>query len=473
MPVSIEKPFITSRPLSREIDKLTLLRQSNVDFVPIGQGKTIRTRPLLEDSNIGWHERFVDAALIYLTNPLCYAAQSLVNDEVADGRTIVEEHVVGNRWKEHTNNPLAEWIGQPNPTMDIKEFLRAYATHLHIFGLVYAFMFQKGDIFPNGKINRETNCFDLIFPGRVAQDWVSNPFEADWYYQPLGYEDLPPLKLSSTSLYVDVLYNPISYSIGVSLPNNPLNKIFKIHKIYLDQLERFFTEGAHPTHLLTRVVDLTKDSVAASITDDQIEEAVQRVYAKIGRSGIRPGGWLGLRGDWRVNKIGSALPELMNPDLLLYLESLVTAVWKIPPSLFWVGLKSGGQRASRQQDAIDFYNQKIKPLQERMNQRLWKFLIPKFIPNTKSKFRVWTDTSEMALAQYARSKDFRQYERWYQLNVITRGKFLEFVNEDSSDLTAEERDQFYSETQPQMGGASTNLSVGTGEQSIEKENALE
>lgn len=458
--------FRPKSPVSRSLDRLALLRQSNVNFIPLdGHGRTIRTAPLLEDSTVSWRERYVEAALIYLTNPLCFAAQSLINDELADARIVVEEKQ-GTKWKIHEDNALSDWIKHPNKNMDTQEFIRAYSTHLHTFGAVYPFMFQKGDILPNGKINQETNCFDIIFPGRIAEDYGSNPYDVEWLYLPFGYEE--PFKLNRNSLFIDVLYNPIAHSLGVSLPNSPLEMVFHIHRVYLANIKQFFDVGAVPRHLLTRVVDVTKDANSMSITDDQIQEAIQRVYAQM--QGRNRNGILGLRGDWRFNRVGSPLPELMNKDLLQYIDALVSGVYKIPPSLFWAGLTSGGQRASRQQDSIDFYNMKIRPLLKRITSRLGDFLVPKFIPKTKSTFRIGFDVSEMPLAQYAVMREYRMYERWWQMTLIKRKTFLNYVNEPTDELTAEEGDAWYA-----GGRQATGVSNGAGQdiQNTEKDNALE
>jgi hypothetical protein len=463
MPVRVDQPFYRPpRPLSRTLDRVALLRQSGVNFIPIGNGRTIRTSPLIEDNSVSWRERYVEAALIYLTNPLCFAAQSVINDELADARIVVEEKV-GTKWKIHEDNPLIDWIQHPNPMMDVQEFIRAYSTHLHTFGGVYSFMFQPNDIFPNGKINQKPNCLDIIFPGRIAEDTVSNPYGIDWWYLPMGYEE--PLKLSPESLFVDVLYNPLAHNLGVSLPNSPLDIIFAIHKLYMQNVKRFFDIGAVPTHLLTRMVDITKEASAMGINDEQIEEAVQRIYNQVGRQGRRPNGILGLRGDWRVTRLGSPLPELMNKDLLQYIDALISGVYKIPPSLFWAGMQSSNQRASRQQDSIDFYNMKIRPLLIRITSRLSHFLVPKFIKEPKSgkqTFRIGFDVSEMPLAQYAVTKQYRMYERWYQLRLIQRGTFLNYVNEPTTDLTDEELNEWYSGSNNSNG-----MNIGAGDQPIE------
>jgi len=460
MAVTVNQPYFKpQRPLSRTLDRVSLLRQSGMNFIPFdGNGRTIRTSPIIEDNAVSWRERYVEAALIFLTNPLCYAAQSLINDEMADARIVVEEKQ-GSKWKIHDDNPLIDWLQHPNPMMDIEEFIRAYCTHLHTFGGVYSYMFQRGDIFPNGKINQNVNCFDLIFPGRIAEDPVSNPYGMNWYFLPLGYDE--PLKLSSSSLFIDVLYNPIAHNLGVSLPNHPLNQIFKIHKLYMNNIERFFAVGAVPTHVMSRLVDITKDANSMSVTDDQVEEAVQRIYNQVGAGGRRPNGVLGLRGDWRVSRLGSPLPELMNSDLLQYVDALISGVYKIPPSLFWAGMQSSNQRASRQQDSIDFYNMKIRPLLVRITSRLSDYLVPLFIKDSKAKFRIGYDVSEMPLAQYAVTKQYRMYERWYQLRLIQRGTFLEYVNEPTDTLTKEELAEWY------QGGGATGMSAGTGDQPVE------
>lgn len=459
----LQKLYTRKRPLERRIEKLALLQASGVNFIPLdGAGRTLRTSPIIEDSAINWRERFVEAAMIYITNPLCFSATSLINDELADCRYIVEEKQ-GYKWKEHTNNDLAYWMEEPNQTMDWKELIRAYSTHFHTFGTVNGFMFQKGDILPNGKINDSSNCFDLIFPGRIVEDKESNPYGIDWLYVPYGYEEY--FKLNKDSLFMDVLYNPIAHSLGIALSTNPLDKIFKIHRLYMRTIERFFTAGAMPSHVLTRVVDIQKEASSMSITDEEIEATINRIYSRVGRGGTRESGWLGLRGDWKVNKVGTELPDLINKELLHLCDTAVGAVYKIPSSLFWAGMEASGQRANMQQDSINFYNMKIKPFRERIVNRLGQYFVPLFIKGkTSRQFRISADVSESALAQYSNAKQFRMYERWYQLRVIPRGEFLEWVEEPklAESLSKKEYDEYYSGSNNSQG-----MTVATGEQGIE------
>jgi hypothetical protein len=455
--------FLRKRPLQQRIEKLALLRASNVDFIPLdGMGRTIRTSPLIEDSSITWRERFVEAAIIYITNPLCFVAQSVINDELADCRFIVEEKQ-GYKWVEHTDNPLAYWLPYPNQTMDIKEFIRAYSTHWHTFGTVNAFMFQQGSILPNGKINDTKNCLDLIFPGRIAEDTESNSNQVEWLYMPLNYDGY--LRLDSASLMIDVVYNPVAHSVGIALPTNPLDKIFRIHRLYMQQIEKFFTQGAMPSHILTRLIDIQKEASALSIDDAEIEQAIDRLYARVGRGGTRENGWLGLRGDWKVNKVGTDLDVLVNKDLLHLCDTAVGAVYKIPSSMFWAGIENGSQRANLQQDSINFYNMKIKPFRERITDHMSKFLVPLFIKGkTARQYRISADVSESALAQYSNTKQFRMYERWWQLRVINRGTFLEWVNEPeiARELEDDQYNEYYSGSNNSQG-----MTVATGDQPVE------
>lgn len=202
-----------------------------------------------------------------------------------------------------------------------------------------------------------------------------------------------------------------------------------------------------------------------SLDDEDIEQAVQRIYAKVGAGGEREGGILGLRGDWRLTKMGSSLPDLTNKDLLHYIDVAVGAVYKVPSSLFWAGMEAGGGRANMQQDSINFYNMKVKPLRERITGNLSDYLVPLFMKGKTSRnFRIAGDVSESGLAQYANTKQLRLYERWWQLRAINRGTFLEWINEsklaDSLDKKCYE--EYYSGTNDSGG-----LTVGAGSQGVE------
>lgn len=460
-----QKLFRRNRPLVPTLDRLALLRQSGVNFIPVGGGRTIRTMPLLEDTAINWRERFIESALLYICNPMIFSAQNLINDELADCRIIVEKRKSDGTWQEEQNTDLGYWFEQPNPNMDAYEFIRAYSTHFHTFGCVYPFMFQPGDILPNGKINQEINCFDIIFPARIAEDTVSNPYGIDWYYQPIGHTVDEILKLNPKNLYVDVIYNPVGHNIGIALPTNPLDAILKIHRLYIMTFRRFFESGARPSHLLTRIVDQTKDTGSLSITDEEIEAAVESIYRKVGTGGSRQDGWLGLRGDWRATKMGTDFKDLVSRELLNECQTAVGAVYKVPPSLFWAGLEAGGGRATRQQESIDFYNMKIKPLRQRILGNLSRFLVPLFEKGSTSRdYRLAADISESGLAQYAFTKQARLYERWYQLRAITRGVFLRYVNEDKYADTLDKScyDEYYSGSNDSQG-----MTIGKEEQGVE------
>lgn len=442
--VSLSRDFIGNRnPLGNTIDKMTILRQSNVDFVPIGMNRMIRTTPLIEDTTLNYKEAYAEAAAIYLLNPLAFSATSLIADSVADARVIVEEKN-GSIWEEHTENPLAYWIDElePNNSMDIYELLRAYVTHFHTFGKTHIVMFQKDEILPNGKLNTRNNCFDLIYPGRLAEDTVNNPYGSNWYFNPVHTDEIYPI--NSKGHFMDVWYNPIAHSTGVALPMNPLRDTFVLYKLYINQIKRFFYGDATPSGILTRLVDQNKEAMANSIDDAQIDHAVQRIYAQVGRGGKTPNGILGLRGDWRFQAMGSKLPELVVSELFQLMQADVSGVYKIPSSLFWAGMVAGGQRASRAQDSIDFFAQKVEPLQTRIIKRLGKFLVPLFIQNTKGKFRLNFDRSEMALAQYARNKDAAMYERWWKETIIPRRTILNYLNESTQGFTEEELNSLYS-----------------------------
>lgn len=441
MPVNYgEKQYTFWKPKgTRVLDRLALLRQSNVNFIPFGEGRAIRTTPFLEDGNISWQNQYYKAGMAYVSNPLIFAAQNIINDELADARLIVEKLENGH-WSEHTENTLTEWLKQPNPQMDTEELIRAYATHLHCFGKVPAVLFQKGDILPNGKICTQDNTFDIIYPTRIIEDNVTDKYRSKWFLFPNGYDE--GLEIQEGSLFTDVWYNPVAHGLGISLPNNPLEIILDIHQIYLSQIRKLLRTDGSPTHLLTRRIDINKEPTN-NLTDENIEEAVQKIYAQVGQQGKRPNGWLALRGDWQVKQMGARLPELMNKDLLQYIETNVSAVYKIPPSIFWAGLSASNQRASRQMDSIDFYNQKIHPLFARIENRLGDFLIPKFLGNT-SEWRLHFDVDSMPLAQYVKLKKNDEFMQIWKLRILTFGEVRNKLNLPTEGFTEKELNERYS-----------------------------
>jgi len=452
--------------LKNRIDKQDLLDQSKVDFIPLSKkGKTLRTQPLMEDSQLDYRQQYLRAGKIYLTNPLCFVATRILSQAVASGNLIVKEKQ-GNTWVVHTNNTLDKWLDSPNETMDKEELIKAYMTHLVLFGKVSCVMFQKGDVLPNGDICERNNTFDIVYPTRIDKDYGKRNSKK-YYYYPMRVENA--LTLKSENVLVDVVYNPMAHETGVAYPNNPLHRLFEIDEFYHREIEQFFLRGGVPQTVLRHIVDQNKDSRGSTLTDDDIEEKVQEVLAQISRKGRRPNGILGLNGNWDFVKFGTPLKDLIQPELIKYTQTQVRAVFGIPPAIFWAGLDMSSGRSSRQNDNIDFYYQTINPHQTSISKGLGKFLIPKFFDSKwKERFMLDFDISKMPLAQYIRAKDNRQFERWWTTKVINRGKLYEYLEIPTDGLTDKEKKEYYD-----GGKNDKKMDVGRGEQSIEEDNGYE
>jgi hypothetical protein len=461
MPVEYKpKYFETRNPYAERLDRLALLNRAAVDFIPIGRKAiTMDTNPLIETDDIFWERRYSHAARIMLTNPICYTATRILQDTMSDAPLVVQERQSTGKWKNHDANELALFLEHPNPSMDNEELNVAYTTHMHTFGCIYIIMFQKGDILPNGLRCEVNNQFEPIYPQRFLVQ--TEGMTRRYYFLPIGREEW--IEVKKENVFMDVFYNPIAHGIGVSLPSNPLRKIFEIHELYFQQIRSFFTKGAKADYVLSRRYDFSKEDIP-DMPDEVVEEAVRRVSSQSLRTGVQD--MIGLAGDWNINKIGSMLPELINKDLLHQIEILVKGVYGVPASIFWAGLAESNQRASRQQDSIDFYQDKIHRFQKRIANRLGDFLIPKVLPKAR-KFRLYYDVSEMPLAQYSVTKDYRMYERWWIRGVIKRGRFLEKVNEPTDDYTQEELEEYYASGNAGMGA------TGAEGDSVEAGNGLE
>lgn len=453
--------------LAPQIDKLDLLRQVNVDFLPLdSKGRTIRTRPLIEDDKLNWREEYLRAAKVLLQNPLCYIATNLLSDVLSDVNYIVKEKQ-GNTWVKHSNNALSVWLEQPNPRMDKIEFVKAYITHWVNFGKVQAVMFQKNDISPNGSIVKENNTFEIIFPTRIYKN-LENPNNETYEYAPLRSDRNFTLK--PENVFTDVKYNPMAWDTGTALPNNPLRSIFDIHGLYIDVFHNLFSKGGIPSYILSRILDANKEPTSmGSITQESVDEEIERIYSKVGLKGDHRNGILGLKGNWELNRIGTPLSDVMQPEIMQWIETLVSGVYGIPASVFWAGLQFSNQRASRQMDVSDFYANTVSRTMKRVARNLGQFTVPKFLGSRwQERFTIYPDVSEMPLAQHVRAKDNREAERHWQLRITDKGYTYERLGLDTSRLTEEQKKEFYDGKVEK-----DNLNAGKGEQSIEENNGLE
>lgn len=454
--------------LRRQLSKLDRVAQSTMDFIPFDDsGRIVQTKPLEEISNINAPENYIKAAQISLTNPLCFIANKVMTETLASGADFIVKERQFNSWVIHRNNPLDLFLENPNETMSGAEFLKAYATHINLYGICKMIMFQKGDMLPNGDICEEHNQLDIVFPSRLQRDW-SERNSRTYYYQPLRYFG-EPFRVDKSSVFTDAQYNSTAHELGIPLPTAPLQRIFAIHEAFLTGLEELVVRKGIWTHVLKRIYDMNKDGQTANSPNvqDEIEETMAMLNDQLnGRNETT--GVVGLNGNYDLMKLGSPLNEYFSKELIHLLETLISGTFGVPPSIFWAGLEYSNQRASRQSDSIDFYNRTIHPfLFTRAAKNLGKFLIPMFLGSKwKQKFILDFDVSKMPLAQFVRSENIKTFERWWSQMLIPRGRFYELAELDVNLLTKDKQDEYYS-------GGKQDKGLSQVEYSNKEDNGLE
>lgn len=452
-----KEEFLSMRPRSMRsyLDKETLLASSNGDFQPIDNyGHTILTHPR-NSMNGNRNEQFIRAASIVIRNPLCAIATKALQDEITSARFIVEERQ-GSTWIEQYDTNFNQLLIEPNAQWDTNDLLRAYVTHLPNFGMTQMCLFGKGDVMPNGSINQQELAIDIPFPTQMQRD-LRTP-EAE-FYQYTPFYAKKPLQFRSDRVITDAVYNPLSPFYGISTPIDTLARIFEIDDAYTREQEDFFRDGGMAKSVLIRKIDMTKEGGSTvAISDDNVEEQVQKLYSQVNQRVKR--NIVGLKGDWDLKQLGSGIDSLFQEGLSHSLQVQIAGAYGVPASLYLVGLKLSNQRASRQMDAIDFYARTIFNLMTRISGKFNRHIIPRFADRTKFRFRF--DVSEMPLAQFTRLQDNREKERWFQANIINRGFLWEMLDLPVERLSEEEKKEMYGGNK----GAGADLSNGTGSQSI-------
>lgn len=442
------------------------LGASSADFIPMNDaGRTLTTRPLSEEAaTIDYNYR--DAAIALITNPLIYSAQRTINDTLADARFYLATQDSLGIWREDASTWVTDWLEAVNSSMDIEELLRAYATHLKTFGVVRGLLFQAGDQLPSGLMNTVPNQFDIVYPARLQPDYRYEENTLTYLYEPI--HALQTYEVPNAGVFSDADYNPLVHSQGAGTMRSQLGDIVDLDLVYKRELVAVMHNHGSPAHVLIKKVSLNADGLYAvsDVSDDMIDAAVQKVVQTVGINGRRQGGWVGLRGDWDIKDVGSPLKDLINKDLVYFIESRIAMRYGIPASVFWIGLENSNQRASRQSDSIDFYTRTIHPLLKRFTKRLNQFLMPRFF-GKNSKHKLVFDTSAMPAAQQLQLERNREIERRWQVRLVKRGATLDALQLGRSGYTTEELEAFYD------GSNNQGMNAGAGQQSPSLNNGLE
>lgn len=431
-------------------DKDRLKRFGEFDFVPFGEGTAIQTG---NQSRRGVDQDIEFAALIAAYNPLALSATKALTDTIGSTELVIQEKT-GNTWTTHTNNPVYDFFEQPAPNLDKWDILTLYVSDLFNLGVARGVMFGKGDVLPDGSRVMDRPAFDFVLPSLLKK--VENEFI---YFSKQG----------SAPVHSDRVFNHYKDAstkrlLGEKTTPKGLLRVIQLHEFYLKYLTDFFIDGGIPHFLLIRRVDITKEGTISSIDQNTIDAQVEKLYTKTARKGRRKN-LVGLQGDYELKELGSPIENILQSDLVHFIETLVSSVYGVPPSIFWAGLQFSNQRASRQMDGIDFYSRTINNLISRIETRFSSFF-PPLLDGNKSRFRIKLSTEAMPLAQDVRLKRFRFFERLWQLQILNLGQITELLDFSTKHLTEEQKISYYK-------GGSANLNVGAGSQNVDSNNGLE
>jgi hypothetical protein len=307
------------------------------------------------------------------------------------------------------------------------------------------------------------------FTGEVTTQYATFEFELPTrlkrtkggYYYLKDDKELPVKEASVFNHYKDPSARRV---LGEMFTPKTTKQILDIHRIYIDYIHSFFKDGGIPEYLLVRNIDVNKEpNILSNISRNEITEEIERFYSNVnganGRKNV-----VGLRGDWDLKQLGSPIENILQPQIVQWIELTISAHYGVPPSLFWAGLQYSNQRASRQSDSIDFYQRTISNLLQRLEERLTKFFCT-ILNDSNSKFKVQFDRKTMPLAQDVLIRDGVQVQREWTQKMLTREQMSEKAGIDVSHLTEEEKKSYYD--------GSPNLNSANGDKATQANNGLE
>lgn len=366
----------------------------------------------------------------YITNDLVWTCINLVSSTAALGKLKVRIRD-GENVTYLPDHPLQKLLDFGNSTMTQFDLIQSYVTHQLLYGNVTLLLLRESMLNACPVCEGEeqtTDCIHRLFyftEGPVAQIMPIHPSnlvqrilpgignKKYFFYRPDG-EGGREYPIHPDNLITDPIYNPDVSWYGVS-PTFLLQRWLNLDTSMTDQLNEFFASGSIPSMIVSLKpganfnYDEEPDTLVA-----KMKEKWMKQFASKGERQRSPAF---IYGDVNVERVQENIKETIGKEIYFEIQNRVCATYGVPPTLYEMGLKHGGQRASAEQGEKDFFNRTISKILTRFENKISQLVVPSF--NTPGLEVSW-DLSAMGIASFLIKDKEKKIENHWEKGLLKR-----------------------------------------------------
>jgi phage portal protein BeeE len=367
---------------------------------------------------------------IYICNDLVWTCINLVSSTAALAKLKVRQ-VKGKTIKYLPDHPLQKLLDFSNSSMTQFDLIQSYVVHQLLFGnvtmlLLRESMLQKCPMCldqqpcPEECVHRLFYYTDgpiaqimTIHPDNIRQRVLPGTNKTYFFYCPnlaSGVE----YPIHPDNILTDPFYNPDVGWYGVS-PTFMLKRWLDLDASMTHQLNEFFESGSIPSMIVSLKPGTNFNYEGEPST--LVKEMKERWMGQFSKGGNKERSPAFVYGDVHVERVQENLKETIGKEIYYEIEGRVCATYGVPPTLYEVGIRYGGQRASAEQSEKDFYNRTISKILARIEGKINQLIVPSY---NQPGLEVAWDLDKLGIASFLIKDKETKIERHWEKGLLKR-----------------------------------------------------
>lgn len=366
---------------------------------------------------------------IYICNDIVWTCVNLVSSTAALGKLKVRQ-VEGKTVKYLPDHPLQKLLDFSNSSMTQFDLIQSYVTHQLLFGNITMMLVREAmvnqcplciDCEPNNECIHRFFYFNqgpvaqimTIHPDNITQKVMPGTNKKYFFYCPNGINGIQ-YPIHPDNILSDPFYNPDIGWYGVS-PTFLIQRWLDLDVSMTQQLNEFFASGSIPSMIVSLKpgTNFNYDGEPETLVDKMKEKWMQQFSAK----GDKQRSPAFVYGDVQVERVQENIKETIGKEIYYEIEGRICATYGVPPTLYEMGIRYGGQRASAEQSEKDFFNRTISKILVRIQNKINQLVVPSY--DTPGLEVAW-DLSEMGIASFLIKDKEAKIERHWSEGLLKR-----------------------------------------------------
>lgn len=376
------------------------------------------------NNNYFGNDSSISIAQLFAVHDLCYTPISIkLRAQYGASLEVYRRNSSGGNDKVD-DHPFIRLMNDPNDTMHDQDFFEAWTCHQNLFGKFYNLLIRQNSLDdlanPSGKVigvmpirpDQIRKVFDL-----ATRRFLHYEFRKDFMSQ--------PVVVHPDSLLIDVYYNPVTTSEGIS-PTVVAQRYIETDAMLTDTNRAFIKAGGIPYLVLvldSKLPDGTPKNLQTMKAELEFNKQAYDEQMKLGGSRFKkPLFTAGMT----PHPIDMNIDSGMLDAFYNRCESRVAGIYGVPQHKFQVGLEHGDSRANSEVQDKEFAEQIIWTQLERIRVKIERS--PLFLDYAQSgEFLIW-NLEPCKIFHYQTLEKREAMRKDFKNGTITAEQFNQSMN---------------------------------------------